>query len=584
MSTFGRRVIGVVGVAGVGAALLLAGGTASARATTAAPPPAGASLITLGGHPGEEIDPHVSGNLVAYTSFPDDEPGQSGQIVVHDLATGTDRAVGNGGGSDILPDISGTTVTYTHATASGAHDAYRYDYPAGPPTVVDPQTAAGQRRISRVGGATFVFQDFGYPVGTPEITGFDATTGVATRLTDDALYDADPAVSQDGGTTVWSKCASIRTACHVWQATRGASGWSAPQQLTAAGDQGLPDTDGTYVVYGTTPAGGGQLDENIAWQPVGGGPERLLDIPGLQDDPSISNGVIAFEQYDATASPPNFNIWLYDIVTDTLHQLTDTPEDESLPDVSVSADRTVTVAWSIRTIYADDDVQVDRFRLPLVPDTVTLTPAAGSGQVGSSHTVQADVRSGGSEVAGVPVRFAVAGAVNDTETCTTGSTGTCSITYQGPSQPGTDTITAYADTNGNGTRDDGEPQGTAAWSWEDTASTTGDAAGTGQISGPHGRVNFLFAAHSGTRSLAGACLVFDPQQRVTIMCSDVTRYVENGSTATIEGHAWVNGTSTSYTITAQDNGSRGRGDTFGIATASGYSASGPLASGDVLVH
>ena len=53
----------------------------------------------------------------------------------------------------------------------------------------------------------------------------------------------------------------------------------------------------------------------------------------------------------------------------------------------------------------------------------------------------------------------------------------------------------------------------------------------------------------------------------------------------IEGHAWVNGTSTTYTITAQDTGSRGgRGDTFGIVTASGYSASGSLASGDVLVN
>src|SRR5689334_12891220 len=76
------RNIGVVGIAGVGAALLLAGGTGPALATTTAPPPAGASLITLGG-PGDQTDPHVSGNLVAYTDF----AGGNGQIVVHDLAT-----------------------------------------------------------------------------------------------------------------------------------------------------------------------------------------------------------------------------------------------------------------------------------------------------------------------------------------------------------------------------------------------------------------------------------------------------------------------------------------------------------------
>lgn len=581
MSTFGRRGIGVAGVAGVGAALLLAVGTAAARATTTAPPPAAPSLITLGG-PGDQVDPHVSGNLVAYTNF----ASGNGQVTVHDLATGAEQVIATPDGSDALPDISGTTVTFTHSEAAGTQQAYRYDYPNGPATVVDPEPTADNRRISRVGGSTFAFQDFGYTPGvfTPEITGFDATTGVATRLTDDTLFDTDPAVSQDGGTAVWSKCASIGKDCHVWQATHGASGWSTPQQLTSSGLQEHPDTDGTYVVYGTTPAGGTQNDKKIAWQTVGGGPEHVVDVPGFADQASISNGVIAFTQFDATAQTQNYDVWLYDIATDTLYKLTDTPEDEFLPDVSVSADRSATVAWSQRTIYGDDDVQVDRFRLPAVPDTVALTPTAGSGQVGTGHTVQAQVSGGGTAVAGVPVRFTVAGAVSDTESCTTDSTGACSITYQGPSQPGSDTITAYADTNGNGGRDDGEPQGTAAWTWEDTASTPGDAVGTGQIAGPHGRVSFVFGAHSSTRSLTGGCLVVDPQARVSITCTDVTRYVESGQTVRIEGHAWVNGAATTYTMTAQDGGSRGRGDTFGIQTASGYSAAGSLTAGDVLVH
>jgi hypothetical protein len=574
MGSLGRRTVAVVGTAGVGAALLLSVGTVPAGATTTAPVPAGATIVTLGG-PGDQTDPHVSGNLVAYTN----EVSGSSDVVVHDLATNTDQTIDNQGGLDFLPDVDGTTVTYTHL--AGASDVEQFRYPAGPSTVLDP-VANADHRESRVGGSIFVWQDFDYThdITTPEITGFDSGTGVATRLTDDLLLDKDPAVSPDGGVVVWTKCATDGTACHIWQVTHGSTGWSAPQQLTAAGEQELADTDGSRVVYGTTQAGG---DENIAWQPVGGGPEHVLDIPGQQTNPNISNGVITFEQLDTTTVVPNYDTWLYDIATDTLYRLTDTPQDETLNDVSVTDGRAVTVVWAESNL--DDDIQVMRFQLPPVPDTVTLTPATGSGQVGTSHTVQAQVSGGGAGIAGVPVLVTVAGAVSDSASCTTDSTGVCSITYQGPSRPGTDTITAFADTNGNGSHDDGEPQGTATWSWEDTASTTGDAAGAGQLAGPHGRVGFLFAAHSGAGSLRGSCFVLDPGDGVAIVCTGVTRYVETGHEVTVEGRAWVNGASTTYTLTASDSGDGGgRGDTFGITTGSGFSVTGPLTAGDVLVR
>jgi hypothetical protein len=577
MGTLGQRVIAVIGIAGVGAAMLLVVGTVPAGATTTAPLPAGATTVTLGGT-GDQTDPHVSGDLVAYAS----EVAGNSQVVVHDLANGSDQTIDTGGGLDFLPDVNGTTVTYTHL--GDAADVEQFHYPSGPPTVLDP-TAAANRRLSRVGGSTFVWQDFGYTqdVQTPEITGFDAGTGVATRLTDDALLDKDPAISPDGAVAVWTKCATDGSDCHVWQATHAATGWSAPQQLTTADVQELPDTDGTRVVYGTTPAAGTSADEDIAWQPVGGGPEQVLAIPGQQTNPSISNGVITFEQLVTTTQVPNYDVWLYDIATDTLYRLTDTPEDETLSDVSVTADRTVTAVWMQSN--ADDDVQVMRFPLPTLPDTVTLSPTTGSGQVGTSHTVQAQVSGAGAGLAGVPVRFAVAGAVSDTASCTTDSAGSCSITYQGPSQPGTDTITAYADTNGNAARDAGEPQGTATWSWQDTASTPGDAVGAGQVAGAQGRAGFFFGAQSTASGLSGTCFVVDPPDRVSIVCTDVTRFVESGQDVSIEGHAWVNGASTTYTITAHDSGAPlGRGDTFGIETASGVGITGPLTTGDVQVH
>jgi hypothetical protein len=55
--------------------------------------------------------------------------------------------------------------------------------------------------------------------------------------------------------------------------------------------------------------------------------------------------------------------------------------------------------------------------------------------------------------------------------CTTGPTGECSFTYSGPPLPGAGTITAFADTDNDGTQDVGEPSGGATKTWVLPAST-----------------------------------------------------------------------------------------------------------------
>ncbi len=59
------------------------------------------------------------------------------------------------------------------------------------------------------------------------------------------------------------------------------------------------------------------------WQPVGGGTESVLNLPGVGIKPSVSRSLIAFT-YDPTASGHYQNA-VYDKAGNTLYNLTDDP-------------------------------------------------------------------------------------------------------------------------------------------------------------------------------------------------------------------------------------------------------------------
>jgi protocatechuate 3,4-dioxygenase beta subunit len=110
---------------------------------------------------------------------------------------------------------------------------------------------------------------------------------------------------------------------------------------------------------------------------------------------------------------------------------------------------------------------------PAAPAMLTLTPATDTNPVGTSHTVTATVTDvAGNPVANVTVRFAVTGSVSTTGQCTTNNAGQCDFTYPGPTAPGADAITAFADTNNNGTQNAGEPVGAAEKTWTPGAPAT----------------------------------------------------------------------------------------------------------------
>jgi hypothetical protein len=106
---------------------------------------------------------------------------------------------------------------------------------------------------------------------------------------------------------------------------------------------------------------------------------------------------------------------------------------------------------------------------PPPPAGLTLAPTSASPRVGVQHCLTATVVDAtGKRVPNVIVRFAVSGANTATGSPVTNASGQAQFCYVGTS-PGNDTVTAFADANGNGTREASEPQATASVTYQPAA-------------------------------------------------------------------------------------------------------------------
>jgi len=305
--------------------------------------------------PGNQSDPHVSEALVAYTS---ESQGLS-EIRYHNLSTGGDQAIPNGGAYDFVADVSGDTVVFTRLSEASSIFAFNVRTQA-PAVEVAPQQGSS-RRGAVIGHHTVAWQDFSYGTESPEITAFNLDTQELTRLSTDEALDRAPAVSSDGSTVVWSKCAE-GTACDIWQAVAVPGGFQAQALTGAQGEEAQPDTNGQVVVYSSARIENGVLERDIYWQAAGGGPEFRLALPGVDANPSISGSLLAFERQEPSSTSANFDIVLFDLKTQTIYRLTDTPQSESFNDVSVGMDGLVRVVWSVPE--NGEDVFAFTFRLP----------------------------------------------------------------------------------------------------------------------------------------------------------------------------------------------------------------------------
>jgi hypothetical protein len=156
---------------------------------------------------------------------------------------------------------------------------------------------------------------------------------------------------------------------------------------------------------------------------------------------------------------------------------------------------------TLSTDQADNAAGVqwdDHYSTPLAPgasatydlgwrfvDTLGLSPVTATketGQLASVAVSAADLN--GVASAGQTVQYAIVGPDAQAGSVKTDAQGHATISWVGGAQ-GTDTLTAFVDTNGNGTHDPGEPQATATVDWTGAATppVIGQSAGVRPVAG-----------------------------------------------------------------------------------------------------
>jgi hypothetical protein len=287
---------------------------------------------TINNLPGDQLDAHVDDDLASY--FNNDLTQHSWTIRYFDFATNTDRAVPTNG-RVFHSDVSGDRISFIEGdgTLSGPH-IILFDSVLQTRTVVP---GFGHLRPA-LGSNLVAFEQRTYEppsnwfLTEAEIGVYDLSSGTVTSLSDDDQFDFYPAVSPTGNVVAWTKCQTNQSGCDIYTAVRTAPGVFNIQALTGtSGEEAFPRTNDQQVVY--VAMRNGESDIDIYYQPVAGGAETRISIPGEQRSPNISGNLISFE----SETPDGFfDVFVYDINTAQLYQVTNTPGlPETLSDISV---------------------------------------------------------------------------------------------------------------------------------------------------------------------------------------------------------------------------------------------------------
>ena len=301
---------------------------------------------------GNQTSPHVDCDVASYTN---DDLGYS-TIHYQSLSTGADNII-PGNLVDLLSDISGSRIAYTEVTNSG--DTIRiFDTNSQSTTVVP-----GFGRINpSIGGNLIAFED-GAPTTFPgpdsperQVATYDLSTGTVTSLTNDGFRNINPKVSPNGDAVVWEKCQTNANVCDVYAAIQTSPGVFSTRAVTAEGGY-FPSTNGQLVVYVANRTG----ENDIYYQPLAGGPEVHLAIPDDQRDATISGDLISFE----SGTDHGYDIFVYDISSGRIFQVTNTLANEKLSELSVCGN-------SARIVYvvvgnAAFDAYAFTFQVPNAP-------------------------------------------------------------------------------------------------------------------------------------------------------------------------------------------------------------------------
>lgn len=301
------------------------------------------SRLSINTQTGDQFDPHVDADLAAYSSSTASEQA----IHYFRFSTGVDSTVSpvlaSGAiANDMLSDVQSGRIVFTRVITNDRSAVMVLDTAVGgAPVELNPQAGSSRMGVA-VGGQTVAYVDFGLVSGAGEIMAVDLTTKATTRLTNDAVNDQNPAVSPDGKAIVWERCVSSIFNCDIYQAVKTATGWVVSPAVTLPGGEQDPDVSPTLVVYESDRGTGSGFD--VIVKPLGGGAEKVIELPGDQMHASIAGDLVAFESRAPGAA--NSDIFVYDLASNRLFQITNSPLDnESLNDVTVLVTGQVRVVW-----------------------------------------------------------------------------------------------------------------------------------------------------------------------------------------------------------------------------------------------
>jgi len=299
---------------------------------------------------GDQTGPDVDCNVTAYTS-----PDDLGSSLIHYVtAPATTASIIPGNALDSGPRVGGNRIAFTEFTPTGdavvvfnVSTLFRTDIPGA------------KRSHPAVAGDLVAYEDRSFFVGPnlSELGVYDLSTETDIRLTDDTLFDKNASVSPTGNAVVWEKCQTDGLGCNIYSAIQTAPGEFTSRALTsAAGENRRPDTNGQIAVYFSDRSG----ENDIYLQPLAGGAETRIAIPGDQRDLSISGNLIAFESQVGF----EYDIFVYDLSTGTLYQVTNTAGDEFESRISFcnGVGRIVYTAPAV-----DFDIYSFTFQLPTSP-------------------------------------------------------------------------------------------------------------------------------------------------------------------------------------------------------------------------
>jgi hypothetical protein len=330
----------------------------------------------------DEYDPHVSGDIVSYTA--------SDKVRYYDFFSGDDAQVPSPlGDTDLLSDVSNGRIVFTRVETSGQLPVMQFDIPTAAATKVYPRPTE-QQFGAAIGSSTVAFVDLNASPQGELVVG--TVGGPLTQVTADTRTDQSPSIAPLGNLVVYESCGAT---CDIRQAAWNGSSWAIGTITTTPEEEHNPDTDGTLIVYDAIRSG----ESDIAWQPVGGGAEQRLELPGEQRNPSIRDGVISFESIAVGNSTAD--LFLYQIATNRLFRVTTTPADESLNDIDVLSDGRIRLVWSSGDIGQRD----------VYGATVELPPAGptyhfgGFQQPVDARPTLNQMKAGGA----VPVKFSLGG-------------------------------------------------------------------------------------------------------------------------------------------------------------------------------